>query len=189
MASVRIRIDDFEDGVVPGVCAGTGAPGARLYHVSASSRTPGWAWLGLLAGPAGIVFVFLAGAFLRKTAKGYLPYVDEHQDRMRRRIRVSGGVAAAGVALAVVSLLPLRTVGFATLGTAGVVVGGLALVIGLFLWANPPGSVGITLDSTGRWVEVDSASPAFTLAYEQQEARRRAARRADALDPSDAELR
>lgn len=186
---MRIRIDDFEDGVVPGVCAGTGAPGARLYHVSASSRTPGWAWLGLFAGPAGIVFVFLAAVFLRKTAEGYLPYVDQHQDRMRRRIRVSAGVAAGGFALAVVSLLPLRTVGFATLGYLGVALGGLALVAGLFLWANPPGSVGLTLDSTGRWVEVDNASPAFAVAYEQQEARRRAARRADALDRSDAELR
>jgi hypothetical protein len=47
------------------------------------------------------------------------------------------------------------------------------------VWSNPPGALGLKLDSTGRWIEVDNASPAFTFAYEQQEARRRAARRAD----------
>ena len=184
MASVRIRIDDFEDGVLPGVCAGTGAPGARLYHVTASSRTPGWAWLALFAGPAGFVFLLLAGSFLRKTAQGYLPYSEHHQARMLHRIRTSAAVAAGGLVLLVLSLFVRTGIGFGNLGIAGFVVGGITVTLGVFLWANPPGSVGLTLDGTGRWIEVDTCSNGFAFAYEQQEARRRAARRSEVLDPT-----
>jgi hypothetical protein len=182
MAAGRIRIDDFEDGVLPGVCAGTGAPASRLYQVNATSRMPGWLWLAVFAGPAGILFLALGGSFLRKTARGCLPYADGHQAAMRRRIRGWGLMAAAGLVVAVLALVIRSNVGFANLalllGAAGLV----ALLLGLFLWANPPGAVGLTLDSTGRWVELDNVSPAFAAAYEQQEARRRAARRAELED-------
>lgn len=170
MATVRLRIDDFEDGVVPAICAGSGAPADRNYVVRASSRAPGWVWLALLGGPGGLLLALLLSGVFRKATSGYLPYDDGYQDRMRARIRTAGAVA-----------------GFALLGGTW---GGLALVffvgglltasVGAFFWFNPPGSVGATLDSTVRWVELDNASPAFVRAYEEQEARRRAARRAEA---------
>jgi hypothetical protein len=54
MAAVRIRIDDFEDGSVPLVCASSGASGARLYQADISSKSPGWMWLLVLGGPMGL---------------------------------------------------------------------------------------------------------------------------------------
>lgn len=181
MATVRLRIDDFEDGVLPGLCAGTGVTADRNYVVRATSRAPGWVWLALLAGPGGVLLVLLLSGVFRKSTTGYLPYADAYQDRMRSGIRVAGGLAGAGAAAAVAgsALLggPYRGLGFFFL------VGGLlAASVGVFLWFNPHGSVGLTLDSTVRWVELDNASPAFVRAYEEQEARRRAARRAEAED-------
>ena len=51
MATVRLRTDDFEDGVVPGLCAGTGGPADRSDVVRATSRAPGWV-LGRPGSPA-----------------------------------------------------------------------------------------------------------------------------------------
>lgn len=64
----------------------------------------------------------------------------------------------------------------------------------VFLWANPPGSVGGHLESTGRWIELDPVSGAFASAYERQEVARKAVRRNEAYDrtagvDADAELR
>jgi len=178
MATVRLRIDDFEDGVLPGICAGSGAPADRNYVVRATSRAPGWVWLALLAGPGGLLLVLLLSAVFRKSTTGYLPYDDAYQDRMRSRIRVAGVVAVAGVAAAVAGFALGGS--YRGLGFLFFVGGLLAASVGAFLWFNPPGSVGLTLDSTVRWVELDNASPAFVRAYEDQEARRRAARRAEA---------
>ena len=179
MATVRLRIDDFEDGVVPAICAGSGAPADRNYVVRASSRAPGWVWLALLGGPGGLLLALLLSGVFRKSTSGYLPYRDAYQDRMRARIRTAGAVGVAGVGVAIAGFALLG----GTWGGLGLVffVGGLlAASIGAFFWFNPPGSVGVTLDATTRWVELDNASPAFVQAYEQPEARRRAARRAAA---------
>jgi hypothetical protein len=187
MATVRLRIDDFEDGVVPAICAGSGAPADRNYVVRASSRAPGWVWLALLGGPGGLLLALLLSGVFRKSTSGYLPYDDAYQDRMRARIRMAGAVAGAG-AVAAVAGFALLDGTWGGLGLLFFVGGLLTASVGAFFWFNPPGSVGATLDSTVRWVELDNASPAFVRAYEAQEARRRAARRA-AADSHDIELR
>jgi hypothetical protein len=179
MATVRIRIDDFEDGVLPAICAATGAPADRNYEVRATSRASGWVWLALLAGPGGILVALLFSGVFRKSTSGYLPYLDAYQDRMRSRIRIAAVGAGAGVAAALGGFALLGGT-WGGLGLLFFVGGLLAASLGAFFWFNPPGSVGATLDSTVRWVELDNASPAFVRAYEGQEAHRRAARRAEA---------
>jgi hypothetical protein len=79
--------------------------------------------------------------------------------------------------------------GFAALGLVVCAGGILVAAFAGFLWCNPPGSVGATIDSTGRWVELAPVAPAFARAYEEQEARRRAARRAEAAGLDDPQRR
>jgi hypothetical protein len=181
-SSVRVRIDDFEDGVLPLVCVSTGAPAEHRYRVSATSKTSGAVWLALLAGPVGLVLAVALSSILRRRTEGLLPYTDEQQLRILGRVRTAawGAVAALGVAVGGFLLMARTEGGFAGLG---LLLCALALVVAAFagfLWLNPPGSAGATIDSTGRWVELDPVAPAFARAYEEQEARRRAARRAEA---------
>ena len=187
MAKVRIRIDDFEDGLLPGVCASTGRSGARLYHASIPSKAPAWVWLLVLAGPAGILLALLVAQFARSVAQGYVPYTDEVQAVLRARSRRYGLAVISCAALFVTVLVLLASDGLgagpaAGFRTIGMLLCGAAVLSGIvfaFLWSNLPGSVGGHLDSTGRWIELDPVSPRFAEAYEAQEADRRAARRAE----------
>ena len=189
MAKVRIRIDDFEDGLLPGICAASGAPGARLYHADIPSKAPAWVWLLVFAGPAGIVLALLVAQFARKVAHGYVPYADEVQAVLRERSRRYALAVVSCVALFTTVLVLLATGGLGVgsasgFRTLGLVLCGAALLGGLvffFLWCNLPGSVGGNLDSTGRWIELDPVSAGFAAAYEAQEADRRAARRAEVI--------
>ena len=181
MAAVRVRIDDFEDGVLPGVCASSGAAGARLYRIDVSTRTPGWLWLCVFGGPAGIVVGLVLSGVLRKSATGYVPYTEDVHATLRERRRTYSWFLIGGLA-AVVGGLALSLVdGYAALGVV-LMVGGffLAAFFG-FLWSNVPGSVGGTLDSTARWVVLDPVSARFAEDYEAQEADRRRARRDEVI--------
>jgi hypothetical protein len=180
MASIRVRIEDFEDGVYPDVCASSGATGGtRLYRADISSRV-GWVWLLLLGGPVGLLAAIVLSVVLRKTAKGYLSYTDAVQRRIRRRSQrmLWGVVASLAVVAGSLLLSTAGTSAYRGLAVAGFAGGVLGVVVFAFFWSNPPGSVGGALDSTGRWIDLDPVSTRFADAYEQQEARRRAARRA-----------
>ena len=189
MAKVRLRIDDFEDGLLPGICASTGAPGARLYHASIPSKAPAWVWLLVLTGPAGILLALLVAQLARKVAHGYVPYTDELQAVLRERSRRYGHAVISCAALFLAVLVLLASDGLGAGGSRGfqslgLVLCGVAVLGGLvfaFLWSNVPGSVGGHLDSTGRWIELDPVSTRFAEAYEAQEADRRAARRAEVI--------
>ena len=182
MASVRVRIDDFEDGVLPGVCASSGVPGARLCRIDASSRTPGWLLLCLLGGPFGIIAGLVLSGALRKTASGYVPYSYHVHAKLQDRLQTYAWLGVGGVAGIVGGLGLSMADGYGPLGVV-LLAGGffLAAFFG-FLWSNVPGSVRATLDSTSRWVVFDPVSAAFAEAYEAQEADRRRARRADVID-------
>ena len=184
MASVRVRVEDFEDGVLPLVCVATGAPSDRLYKVEATSRAPGWVWLFLLGFPWGLFLIPLVAGATRKRTWGFVPYTDAHQTVVSRRVRMAAWCAVSGAAALVLGFLLLLQQGYGVLGFGFAVVGGVAALVGGFLGLNPPGSAGLTLDRTGRWVELDPVSPAFARAYEDQEARRRAARRAESASAS-----
>ena len=181
MSAVRIRIEDFEDGVYPDVCASTGVFGeTRLYERTVSTKAPGWLLLGLLAGPVGIVAALVLSGALRRSATGVVPYHPTAQHRIARRRELAARVALVGLAVDIGSLVLLsRTGGFDGIALVGLGLGIVAAVVGGFFWINVPGSVGGTLDSTSRWIELDSVHPRFAAAYEEQEARRRAARRTD----------
>ena len=179
MARVRVRIEDFEDGVLPDVCVSSGAPADGRSASSISTRTSGWLWLFVFAGPFGIVGALVLASVLRKTAHGRLPYARAVQDRLAERMRTYAWFAVSSIGLFAGGLALAQADGFGPVGT--VVMFGAAFVgaFFVFLWSNPPGSVGGHLDSTGRWVELDPVSPRFAAAYERQEADRRAARRAE----------
>ena len=187
MARARIRIEDFEDGVYPDVCASSGAEGGtRLYRVQISNRVR-WVWLLVLGGPVGILAAVVLSGVLRKTASGYVPYTPAVQARLQQRVRTYAWIAVASAVVAVGSLLLGLSGddGFDTLALLGVLGGSAFVLVALFLWVNPPSSVGGALDSTGRWIELDPVSARFAAAYEQQEARRRAGRRSDAYESDD----
>jgi hypothetical protein len=95
---VRVRIEDFEDGVLPSVCVSTGARPDRLYRIG-FSRTPVWSvFVALFLFPIGLLGIPLA----RSRTTGYLPFTDEVQERMHRARRTQ--LTRAG-ALATVTLL------------------------------------------------------------------------------------
>ena len=183
MASVRIRIDDFEDGLLPGICASSGRAGARLYKADISSRGSGWAWLLVFAGPIGIVAALLLTGALKRTAHGYLPYREEVQDVIRLRSRrYAQGLVGSLALLTAAFVLTVASRDFRPLSVLLGVAGVIAAVGFAFFWANVPGSVGGHLDGTGRWIELDPVAPAFAAAYDAQEAHRRASRRDERLN-------
>ena len=187
MAKVRIRIDDFEDGLLPGICAASGADGARLYHADIPSKVPAWVWLLAFGGPAGILLALLIARFARSTAHGYVPYTDELQAKLRARSRCFARGFVGSLAVAVGALFLFTVDGFGPGGGFGrlafvlVLAGGLGALVLAFLWSNVPGSVGGHLDGTGRWIELEPVSVRFAEAYERQEAERRSARRAEVI--------
>jgi hypothetical protein len=186
MAMVRIRIDDFEDGVLPPVCASSGRDGARLYASEISSKTPPWLFLLIFGGPMGIVAALVLASVLRKSANGYLPYAVEVQDRMRLRARLATRWFVGSIALLVCGLvLATAAEGFGALGAVIMGIAALSAVVAAFLYSNLPGAVGGQLDSTARWIELDPVNARFAAAYEAQEAARRAARRDEILDRDD----
>jgi hypothetical protein len=183
--AVRVRIEDFEDGVLPLVCASTGAPADARYGVRATGPSPGWVWLFLLGGPIGWLLAFgLAGTVRSSSTLGMVPFTDAHQDALQARIRRLAWTTVGGVALLVAGLALGGTSGeaFSPLALLFVAVGfALALVAG-FLWLHPPGSVKATIEGNGRWVVLTPVAAAFVEGYEAQEARRRQARRLEADD-------
>ena len=186
MAKVRIRIDDFEDGAFPAVCASSGRDGARLYASEISSKTPPWLWLLIFGGPMGIVAALVLASVLRKSAHGYLPYAVEVQDRMWLRSRMASRWFVGSVGLLVCGLvLAIGGEGFGALGALIMVIAAVSALVAGFLHSNLPGAVGGHLDTTGRWIELDPVNARFAAAYEAQEAARRAARREGALDRDD----
>jgi MFS family permease len=181
VASVRVRIDDFEDGVYPDVCASSGvAGGARLYGGQATYR-PGWVWLLLFGGPPGIVGALVLSAVLRRSVPGYVPYTEATQDTLlRRQARfVQGAVVAGAVLVGSLVVAGLSDAsGYRTLSMLGFGAGVVGVLLAVFLWTNVPGAVGTKLESNGRWVVLDPVSARFAAAYEEQEASRRRSRRA-----------
>jgi hypothetical protein len=187
MAGVRVRIEDFEDGVYPDVCASSGVEGGtRLYRADISSQSR-WVWLLVFAGPMGILAALALSGLLRKTASGYVPYTPAVQERLRQRARTFAWVVVGSIGLLLGSglLAAQGPSAYQGLGALGFIAGTIGVLVFTFLWSHVPGSVGGHLDSTGRWIELEPVSAAFAFAYEQQEARRRAARRAATYEPDD----
>lgn len=181
MARVRLRIDDFEDGVLPEACVSSGRPTTAQYHVAAH-RQPWWPLWFVLLGPVGLVLAAAVSAALHQRVPGFLPFDDEVQavGRAQRRNRTAAMVVAAVATGGVV--LVAGGAGYGQTALVAFLAG--AVITGL-LWfaaARPRGAVGLRLERDGRWVRVDDASPVFVAAYEAQEAARRERRRRDLVD-------
>jgi hypothetical protein len=190
MATVRVRRDDYEDGVLPHVCVATGAPAEVLVDHRSHRGLGAWGLLLLVFGPAGIVAWIVIDRVLRREAHGLLPasraaVEASRAARQRWDVAVRAGLlaAAAGGVVAAVAEGPLATAG-AVLLVAGLVVASVA-------WFAPVGLQPKGMpDRDGRWIELSGVSPELARAYRaQDEARaeaRRSARRAGAragVDP------
>ena len=173
MASVQVRIGDFEDGVLPDVCASSGDAADGLYRIR-FAHTPGWAIvIALVLFPVGLIVI----PFARVSVTGYLPFTDLVQERMRaarHNSLVRLGVLATFMVLVVWALWLLdHDLAVVPLAFGVVGCGVLALMA-----SSPRGSVGGRLESNRRWVRLTDVSGAFAYEYERQLDRHRAERRA-----------
>ena len=173
MASIRVRVGDFEDGILPMVCCSSGRTADDLYSVR-FTRTPGWAvFLAFIAFPWGLIAV----PFSRLTVSGFLPFTEDSQTRMRKtrrdslqRLALLGGLTVFGTwVLWLVDhdiALIMLVVGLVGCGVLGLMA------------ARPRGSVGGRPEANGRWVVLSDVAPEFADAYASQLATERVNRRA-----------
>jgi peptidoglycan/LPS O-acetylase OafA/YrhL len=181
--ALRVRVEDFEDGVLPMICVATGAPADRRYRTRANATASGWVWLALFAGPIGLVLALVVANAMGASTDGIVPFSDEHQDRVHRRRRTFGWSAIAGLGSMVgaLALTSARST-YAPLAFVLLLGGALVLLVAGFLWVNTPGSTKATLEGNGRWVVLAPVSTAFGRAYTEQEERRRSARQREAFE-------
>ena len=76
MATIELRVDDFEDGVLPRVCASSGEPADGLVPVPGDAWRLAWPVLLLLFGPIGFVAMVVVMALLHGHVDGWLPLSD-----------------------------------------------------------------------------------------------------------------
>jgi hypothetical protein len=176
VAAADIRIDDFEDGVLPPVCVVTGRP-ADGYRPYRFGRTPGWILFALVLGPVGIVVLLVLALTTRRTVSGYLPVCDDALAHGRRWRRNGWIAVLAGGAVDVFFAFVFDSFGNRALFVVSEAVGAGLVVAGLWIVARPPGSVGGRPDRVERWVHISPVSVAFFDAYERQERRRMDERR------------
>lgn len=179
MANVRVRWEDYEDGVLPEVCVRTGAPADVLVGHRSARGVAGWGIVLLLfLGPVGLVAWAILDRLVRREVKGLLPAsraaIEASAAARHRwdRVVVAGlVVAVAGGLVAVLAEGPLTG-----LGGIAVAVGVVAAIVGWF--APAFAQVQGTPERGDRWIELVGVSPAFARAYEAQDARRAQRRRA-----------
>lgn len=171
MATIELRVDDFEDGVLPRVCASSGEPVNARYGFRAT-HSSAWPVLLLLAGPAGFVAMVVVMALLHSRVDGWLPLSDRAHQAVRasrrRALRRLGEllvVGAGGVAL-------LAWFQWTTLLVIVVLVGSVSIGWCVATVFRPEGSLGLRLSRNGRVVTIIDASDEFVAAYRAQEERR-----------------
>ncbi len=181
MATVDVRVDDFEDGALPRICAASGVAADRPYGMRACYR-PSWPVIFILLGPLGWLIMLVVAAGTERRVDGSLPFADTAYDRTRSARR-SALIHLGEVVVLTVGFLVL----FGWLGSGRSQVG--ALVVGLVVGgacavraSQPPGSVAVKLSRNQRHVTLRDVAPEFAAAYADQEARRVARRLADPSD-------
>jgi hypothetical protein len=176
MATVRVRRDDYEDGVLPEVCVRTGAPAELMVDHRSIRGLGAWGVLFLLLGPVGLVAWVLVDRLLRREAHGMLPVTRAAREASLAARRRWDAVVWAGVAAAAVGvLLLLAGDGWRTASAVLISVG---LAVALIAWVGPASlQPHGTPDRDGRWIEISGVSSEFARAYEAQDARRTERRR------------
>lgn len=178
MAAVEIRRDDYEDGVLPQVCAFTGARAEVLVDHRSHRGAGAGVLFFLLLGPVGLIIVLVVDRLMRVDAKGLVPMsrqalADRAAVRHRWKVIALGGLVAtaAGVAIAVTAGAQLQTM--------GVVVAAGGLLVAVLAYVGPAlTGVRGRPDRTGRSVALSGVAPEFARAYRAQESCRAEARRA-----------
>jgi hypothetical protein len=178
MAQVTVRVDDFEDGAFPMLCASSGLP-VEVRRRATASYQPGWPAVFLVLGPAGFVIMFVAMVALTRSVEGWVPLDQElarRGDRERRRAAalavVLGGATIGATALILsANAWPPALVTF--------IAGATAVGIAIYQMANPLGAVRARLAPNGRGITMSRVHPDFVDAYNAQEWARRAERRDD----------
>lgn len=163
MARVRVLVDDYERGRLPGYCVVTG----ERVDTNVEVRTefgPGRNWFSelvliLVTGPLGIAYLWITGN--QHELVGSLPVSAEAWDRVRRGRRLAAAIAAVGAAGSAVAV--------AVLGQDAVFVAAVAIVVAGVVWLTRPRLPRTELDATRRWLLVDGAHEAFVDAVQAAE--------------------
>jgi hypothetical protein len=176
MAEVVVRVEDFEDGVVPPWCVATGEDGGRLRRADARYE-PGWPLVFLVFGPVGFVVALFAISALTRRVDGFLPLTDAAVQRLDRSRRTALTLLGGTVVVTVCGMVALFSAeawpAMWAVGTLG------AAAIALAVWrvARPAGSVTAHLERNFRTVRLKGVHERFAVAYDAQELERRRARR------------
>lgn len=176
MASVVVKRDDDEDGVLPQVCVVSGGRAEVLVEHRSAAGVPPVGLLLLLLGPVGIVLLLVVDRLMRVEATGLIPMTRAVHDARRAARRAWDRVAVLGLVAAAVGIAGL----LAGPGSGGLWwgVAGAGAVVGVVAWCTP--SIGLLRgrpDRTGRSVELHGVHPAFAASYRAQDDRRAEARR------------
>jgi hypothetical protein len=168
MASVEVFVDDAVRGLLPHVCAKTGARADGKLRVEQARGGMGAGWLLVFLGPLGwLVLVVLAVTTRRESLTLRLPYSAEAVDRELRLVHARFAAISAAAVFAiggvVVDVSPLREL-FAVAAIATLVVAAIAHVC--LAWVR----VTIRLDASRRWVTLSGVHPAFAIAVKERDA-------------------
>lgn len=181
MATIELRVDDFEDGVLPRTCASSGAPADGLYRLRAT-RSAAWPVVLLVFGPIGAVATVVLLVLLHGHVDGWLPMSDQAHAAVRaaRRAAVRRLVEVVVAVAGIVALLAWQ--GWTTALVVVVLAGAVSVGFCVATVFQPPGSLGLRWARNGRIVTVKDASDEFVAAYREQEARRVRRRAAEVAD-------
>lgn len=180
MDRIRIRVEDFEDGVLPNLCIATGRPADGCSKAVAITGL-GWGVLlpvlgALVLNIGGFVAGLVILSLMTRRVQGLLPWTHAASEVSRQARRHRWILAAATAAVTAGAAALAFIAGSLQVMLVSAIIGGL-VVGGLALSANsPPGSVKLRLESNGRWVEVRNVSPDFVAAYRGQTRLRRQVR-------------
>jgi hypothetical protein len=170
MAETTVFVDDAVQGLLPPVCAKTGAPATKRLTIH-QDLTPGLgaAWLLVFFGPLGwLVLLAIAATRRRSSLTVRVPYSDDmlavYVAASRRVFRGAAGFGVVFVAILALGLGLSLWPSPATFALAmGTVVIGAVVVAGCSLYARR-WLVTVRLDGSGRWVTLAHVHPEFAAA-------------------------
>jgi hypothetical protein len=168
MATARVFVDEAVLGRLPPRCAKTGVETSDHLVMTVpvgGSDGFGLAWLLILAGPVGLLGLFIYGMVRRvETLTVRLPYCDTAYADLQKARRTRRNAGLASIVLfvfAVVVLIPHTfTAGVAAAALAVIAVGMLITYI-LETFRVRRAAVGVALDGSRRWVTLSRVSDAF----------------------------
>jgi hypothetical protein len=167
MAEVSLRVDDFENGVLPPMCASRGVTPARPRRLRASYQ-PTWPLVFVLLGPVGLLIAFVAMVGMTRHVDGWLPRSDEVVERGKRSRSAAFTAVCIVAATSLIGVLALMSVGARSPALLVGALGVVAVVAALWRAGHPRGHIPARLTANGRRVILRNIDQVFAAAYDEQ---------------------